>query len=67
MLIIRTASPKLHRDRGAVFELHWRHCVVSLGKNNNHSIVLVPPRKTRPFITEKLLMGRQESNQTKLV
>ena len=28
------------------------------------SLVLVQPRKTRPFITERLLMGRKESNQT---
>ena len=28
------------------------------------SLVLVRPRKTRPFITERLLMGRKESNQT---
>ena len=27
--------------------------------------VLVQPRKTRPFITERLWMGRKESNQTK--
>ena len=31
----------------------------------NSSLVLVQPRKTRPFITEKLLLGRKESNQTK--
>ena len=30
----------------------------------NPSLVLVQPRKTRPFITERLLMGRKESNQT---
>ena len=30
----------------------------------NPSLVLVQPRKTIPFITEKLLMGRKESNQT---
>ena len=29
----------------------------------NPSLVLVQPRKTRPFITERLLMGRKESNQ----
>ena len=29
------------------------------------SLVLVQPRKTRPYITEKLLMERKESNQTK--
>ena len=29
------------------------------------SLVLVQPRKTRPFITERLLMGCKESNQTK--
>ena len=28
------------------------------------SLVLVQPRKTRPYITEKLLMGRKESNHT---
>ena len=28
------------------------------------SLVLVQPRKTRPWLTERLLMGRKESNQT---
>ena len=28
------------------------------------SLVLVEPRKTRPYITDILLMGRKESNQT---
>ena len=28
-------------------------------------LVLVQPRKTRPYITESLLMGHKESNQTK--
>ena len=46
------------------FEPHRRHTVVSLSKNNNLSLVLVQPRKTRPFMTERLLMGRKESNQT---
>ena len=41
-----------------------RACVVSLSKNINPSLVLVQPRKTRPYITERLLMGRKESNQT---
>ena len=50
------------KDRG--FEPHRRHCVVSFSKNINPSLVLVPPRKTRPFITGRLLMGRKESNQT---
>ena len=40
-------------------------CVVSLSKNINPSLVLVQPRKTRPFITERLLVGHKESNQTK--
>ena len=30
----------------------------------NPSLVLIQPRKTCPFITERLLMGRKESNQT---
>ena len=28
------------------------------------SLVLVQPRKTRPWLSERLLMGRKESNQT---
>ena len=49
------------RDRGAAgSSLHcgpWaRHIYPSL--------VLVQPRKTRPCLTERLLMGRKESNQT---
>ena len=43
------------------------HCVVSLSKNINPSLVLVQPKKTRPFIIERLLMGRKESNQTNQV
>ena len=53
------------RPKGGGFEPHRRHCVVSLTKNINPSLVLVQPRKTCPFITERLLMGRKESNQTK--
>ena len=52
------------RTKGRGFEPHRRHCVVSLSKNINPSLVLVQPRKTCPFITERLLMGRKESNQT---
>ena len=38
---------------------------MSLSKNINPCLELVQPRKTCPFITERLLMGRKESNQTK--
>ena len=54
------------RPKGRRFEPHRRHCVVSLRKNINPSLVLVQPRKTCPFITERLLMGRKESNQTNI-
>ena len=55
----------LTRDRRAAgLSPQRRHCVVSLSKNINPSLILVQPRKTRPFITERLLMGRKESNQT---
>ena len=54
------------RPRGHGFEPHRRHCVVSLSKNINPSLVLVQLRKTRPFTTERLLMGRKETNQSKL-
>ena len=53
------------RPKGRGFKPHRRHCVVSLSKNINPSLVLVQPRNTRPFITERVLMGRKESNQTK--
>ena len=47
------------RPRGRRTEPHRPHCVVSLSKNINPSLVLVQPRKTRPYITERLLMGRK--------
>ena len=53
------------RPKVCGFEPHRLHCVVSLSKNINPSLVLVQPRKTRPFITERLLLGHKESNQTK--
>ena len=31
----------------------------------NPSLALVQPKKTHPYITERLLMGHKESNQTK--
>ena len=52
------------RPRGSGFGPHRRHCVVSLSMSIYPSLVLVQPRKTCPFITERLLMGRKESNQT---
>ena len=53
------------RPKGLGLEPHRRHCVVSLSKNISPSLVLVQPRNIRPFITERLLMGRKESNQIK--
>ena len=47
-----------------MFKPHQGHCLVSLSKNFNPSLVLVQPRKTRPFITERLMMGCKKSNQT---
>ena len=45
--------------KGYNTEKAWSHSYPSL--------VLVQPRKTRPYITERLLMGRKESNQTNMV
>ena len=53
------------RLKASCFKPHRRHCVVSLSKNINPSLVLGQPRKTRPYITENLLIGRKESNQNK--
>ena len=52
------------RPKGRGFEPHRRHCVVSLSNYINPSLVLVQPRKTRHFITERLLIRRKETNQT---
>ena len=59
-------SGRVHDSRpsGGGFVPHRRHCVVSLSKNINPSIVLFQPSMTCPFITERLLMGHKESNQT---
>ena len=51
------------RPKGRGFKPHRHHCVVSLSKKINPSLVLVQHRKTRHFLTEILLMGRKESNQ----
>ena len=48
------------RPKGCRVEPYRRHCVVSLSKNINPSLVLV-----QPYITDRLLMGRKETNQTK--
>ena len=60
---MKVPPPPTHPP-GPGFEPHRRHCVVYLSKNINASLVLVQPRKTRSYITERLLMGRKESNQT---
>ena len=52
------------RPKGRGFEPHR---AVTLSKNIDPSLVLGQPRKTRPFITERLLMGRKESNKKKHV
>ena len=48
--------------------LDQRACLFKLpltsARHISPSLVLVQPRKTRPYITERLLMGRKESNQT---
>ena len=46
------------------FEPHRHHCIVVLEQDTYPSLVPVQPRKTRPCLTERLLMGRKESNQT---
>ena len=57
---------RLTRDRGP----RVRASLASLAlcpwaRQINPSLVLVQPRKTCPHATERLLMGRKESNQTK--
>ena len=54
------------RPKGRGFEPHRRHGVVVLEQDTMiyPCLVLVQPRKTRRYITERLLMGRKESKQT---
>ena len=55
------------RPRGHGFEPHRPYCVVVLEQDTfiYPNLVLVQPRKTCPCLTERLLMGHKESNQTK--
>ena len=54
----------LTRDRQAAGLSLTGVTVVGLEQDIYPSLVLVQPRKTRPCLTERLLMGRKESNQT---
>ena len=55
----------LTQDRGAKgSRLTGVTLLCPLARLINPSLVLVQPRKTRPFITKRLLMGRKESNRT---
>ena len=53
------------RPRGCGFEPHRRHNVVVLDQDTFILTSLVQPRKTRPCLTERLVMVCKESNQTK--
>ena len=69
---------RLHLRSGSVVECLTRYrgakclsliCVTVLcpwARHINSSLVLVQPRKTCPYITERLLIGRKVSNQTKI-
>ena len=56
----------LTQDEGAVgSSLPSVTALCPWARHINPSLVLVQPRKTCPYIAERLLMGRKESNQTK--
>ena len=48
-------------DRGAAGSSLTGVTAFALSKSINPSLILVQPRKTCPFITERLFMGRKES------
>ena len=52
-----TEGPRVWASRGSLHCGPW-------ARHINPSLVLVQPRKTCPYITKRLLMGRKESNQT---
>ena len=54
-----------YQDRGATgSSLTGITALCPWARHNTPSLVLVQPRKTCPLITERLLMGHKESNQT---
>ena len=53
------------RPRGAGSSLTGVTALCPGARHINPRLVLVQPKKTRPYMTEILLMGRKESNQTK--
>ena len=55
----------LTRGQGAAgSSLNGVTALCPCARHINPSLVLVQPRKTCPYVTERLLMGRKESNQT---
>ena len=68
-LILRELSGSvvecLTGDRGAAdLSLTGVAALCHLARHIYPSLVLVQPRKTRPYINERLLMGHKESNET---
>ena len=63
--LIQVVVECLTRDRGAGGScLTGVTAMCPWARHINPSLVLVQSKKTRPYITERLLMGRKESNQT---
>ena len=55
----------LTRDRGAAgSSLTGVTALYTWARHVNPSLVLVQPRKIRPYTTERLLIGRKEPNHT---
>ena len=58
----------LTQDWGATgSSLYGGTALCPWARHTNPFLVLVQPRKTRPYITEKLLMGCKETNQTNIL
>ena len=53
------------RPKGRGFKPHRRHCVVSLSKTHLSLLSTGSTQEDPSRITERLLSGRKESNQTK--
>ena len=63
----RSGTVVVTQDRGAAgSSLTGVTVLCPWARHINPSLVLVQPRKTHPFITERLLMGRKESNKQNL-
>ena len=63
--MVRIGGENVETVNGEMSPHHIAKDILQANHLSQHSLVLVQSRKTRPCLTERLLMGLKESNQTK--